>query len=344
MKELKTIGLDTAKNIFHLVGCDKRGKIIMKKKLKRKQVLNFFANLEKCLIGVETCSGSHYWGRELVKLGHEVHLLPAQHVKPFLRGNKNDYNDALAIAEAVVRPEIRVVAIKDVEQQSHQMLHRQRSLAISSRTALSNQIRGMLAEVGIVLRIGISTLRRSIPSLLEDAENNLSDLMRQLLAQNHHQLIQLDEQVANYDRLLKQYTQTRECQDLQTTPGFGPVNSSAFFCHVGNGAAFKRGRDVAASLGIVPGQHSTGGKHTLLGISKRGDPYLRCLLIHGARAVVKQATHKDDPLSVWINQLVARRGVHKATVAYANKMARIGWAILRNGSTYKAAGNTAAVN
>ena len=336
MKEIKTIGVDLAKNVFHLVGCNQWGKIVMKKKLKRSQMINFFANLPVCLVGVEACAGSHYWGRELSPLGHNVRLLPAQHVKPYVRGNKNDYNDALAIAEAVVRPEIRGVAIKSVEQQAQQMLHRQRTLAIRGRTALSNQIRGMLAEVGIVLPKGLAVLRRQLPCLLEDAVNALTDLMRQLLAQNQQQLSQLDEHIKDYDKLLKQQSaQHPSCQNLQTLPGFGPVVSSAFFSYVGDGSAFKRGRDVSASLGIVPAQHSTGGKDRLLGISKRGDPYLRSLLIHGARSVVRHAKNKEDHLSRWINQLVARRGVNKATGALANKMARVGWAILRNKTTYQ---------
>jgi len=234
----------------------------------------------------------------------------------------------------VVRSEIRVVAIKSLEQQAQQMLHRQRSLAIRSRTALSNQIRGNLAEVGIAFSRGLGVLRRQLPCLLEDAGNALTDLMRQLLAQNQRQLSQLDEHIKDYDALLKQQSaQHPGCQDLQTVPSFGPVLSSAFFSYVGDGTAFKRGRDVSASLGIVPAQHSTGGKARLQGISKRGDPYLRSLLIHGARSVVQHAKNKEDRLSQWINQLVVRRGGNKATVALANKMARVGWAILRNKTT-----------
>lgn len=342
MKEINTIGLDIAKQVFHLVACNQFGKIVMRKKLKRQQLVSFFANFPACLIGIEACAGSHYWGRELSQLGHDVHLLPAQHVKPYLRGNKNDYNDALAIAEAVVRPEIRVVAMKTPEQQALQMLLRQRSLAINSRTALSNQIRGLLTEIGIVFRKGLATLRHQLPQLLEDAENALTDLMRQLLAQSQRQFIQLDEQISDYDKLLKQQAaQQPACQDLQSAPGFGPVLASAFYSYVGDGSAFKRGRDVSASLGVVPAQYSSGGKDRLLGISKRGDPYLRSLLIHGARAVVNHAKHKEDTLSQWVNRLVERRGVNKATVALANKMARMGWAMLRNNTRYQPAVQTA---
>jgi transposase len=338
MSEVTTIGLDLAKNVFHLVGCDAHGKVVKRKMLKRREVFAYMANLPPCLIGTEACASAHYWGRQLTALGHEVKLIPAQHVKAFLRGNKNDYNDALAIAEAVSRPQMRFVEIKTEAQQDIQALHRLRERRLQERTALCNQLRGLLAEYGLVLPRGIHVLRRTLPELLEDGENGLSDLFRRLLAQSYQQLRQLDAHIEAYSEELKRYSQHSDaCQRLQTIPGFGPVVASAFAGHVATGESYRRGRDVAASIGLVPRQHSSGGKEVLLGISKRGDRYLRCLLIQGARAVVLRANKRDDPLSRWINRLMDRRGKNRAIVALANKMARIGWAVLRYKTVYRTA-------
>jgi transposase len=338
MSEITTIGLDLAKTVFHLVGCDAHGKVVKRKMLKRREVLAYVANLPPCLIGMEACASAHYWGRQLTALGHEVKLIPAQHVKAFLRGNKNDYNDALAIAEAVSRPQMRFVEIKTEAQQDIQALHRLRERRLQERTALCNQLRGLLAEYGLVLPRGIHVLRRALPELLEDGENGLSDLFRRLLAQSYQQLQQLDAHIETYSEELQRYSQHSDaCQRLQTIPGFGPVVASAFSGHVANGESYRRGRDVAASIGLVPRQHSSGGKEVLLGISKRGDRYLRCLLIQGARAVVLRANKHDDPLYRWINRIVDRRGKNRAIVALANKMARIGWAVLRYKTVYRTA-------
>lgn len=338
MSEITTVGLDLAKLVFHVVCCDARGKVVSKRKLKRSQVLRYFAQLAPVLIGMEACAGAHHWARSLRALGHEVRLLPAQYVKAFVRGNKNDYNDALAIAEAVVRPEQRLVAVKTVAQQDIQALHRLRQQCVAARTALGNQLRGLLGEYGMVLPRGVGSLRRRLPALLEDAENGLSDLFRGLLAQGYRQLREIDEHIKTYTAALtRQVQQDEACQRLQTIPGFGPIVSSVFLSQVGSGEAYRRGRDVSAALGLVPRQHSTGGKPLLLGISKRGDRYLRSLLVHGARSVVRQAEHKDDRLSRWINTVRARRGYNKAVVALANKLARIGWAVLHHRSVYQAA-------
>jgi len=337
MNKTTTIGLDLAKNVFHLVGCDKRGKRQFKKKLKRQQLLAYFANLPVCLIGMEACGSAHYWARELQALGHEVKLIPAQHVKAYLRGNKNDYNDAQAIAEAVVRPQMRFVAVKSPEEQDIQALHRLRARRIEERTALCNQMRGLLSEYGIVIPRNISALKQHLPRLLEDAENGLSDLFRRLLTEASSQLDELEAHIGFYDEEIKRFSRQHEaCQRLQTIPGFGVIVSSVFYAQVGNGEAFRRGRDVSASLGLVPRQYSSGGKEVLLGISKRGDAYLRGLLIHGARAVVRHAHGKKDRLSRWVQHLVERRGHNKAVVALANKMARMGWAILAHETTYEA--------
>jgi len=337
MNKITTIGLDLAKNVFHVVCCDRHGKVVRKRMLRRSQVLRYFANLPACLVGMEACASAHYWARELGALGYRVKLIPPQYVKSFVRGNKNDYNDALAIAEAVTRPEMRFVSVKTTGQQDIQALHRLRERCQADRTALCNQLRGLLAEYGLILPTGISILRRRLPELLEDAENGLSDLFRRLLAQSYQRLQELDRHIDLYTLEMKRQSQQDDaCQRLQTVPGFGPVVASVFHSMVGNGEAYRRGRDVSASLGLVPRQHSSGGKEVLLGISKRGDRYLRSLLVHGARSVVIQAARKDDRLSRWINKIKAERGFNKATVALANKLARIGWAILAHKTVYKA--------
>ncbi len=331
-----TIGLDIAKHVFHLVVCDDRGKVVKKKRLRRGQVLSYFARLPVVLVGIEGCASAHYWGRALTAQGHEVALLPAQYVKGFVQGNKNDYNDALAIAEAVSRPARRRIPIKTAAQQDVQALHRLREGQIKVRTAHANRVRGLVAEYGIIVPQGLCALRRRLPEILEDGDNGLSPLFRELLAQSMDQFRALDDEVGEYDRRVRAHSRADEdCRRLQTIPGYGPIVSSVFAGYVGDGRGYRRGRDVSASVGLVPRQHSTGGKAVLLGISKRGDRYVRCLLVHGARSVVRAAVHKDDPLSRWINQLRERRGVNKATVALANKMARIGWAVIRTQHDYQ---------
>jgi transposase len=306
--------------------------------LKRAQVLAYFGNLERCLVGMEACAGAHYWARELEALGHEVKLIPARYVKGFVRGNKNDYNDALAIAEAVVRPEMRFVRIRTPEQQDIQALHRLRSGCIGMRTDLCNQIRGLAGEYGLVAPKGVAALRGRICAWLEDGENGLSELFRRLLSEHYVRLQELDTHIAFYTaEVERQGKQDEACQRLQTIPGFGPIVASAFRSQVGAGEAYRRGRDASAALGLVPRQHSSGGKDTLLGISKRGDRYLRSLLVHGARAVVSRAEGKEDRLSLWINKIRAKRGFNKAVVALANKMVRMGWAVLAHNTVYQAA-------
>ena len=335
---ITTVGLDLAKNVFHMVGLDEHGHEKMKKCLSRSQVLKHFANHPACVIGMEACASSHYFAREFRKLGHEAKLIPPQYVKAYVRGQKNDTNDARAIAEAVRVPSMRFVAVKTVEQQDVQSLIRLREGAINARTAAANRMRGLLGEYGLVMVKGLSTLRRTLPEILEDASNGLTDVFRRFLNQERQHLLELD---AHIDTLTAELTtlskQDDRVQRLQTAPGYGPIVASVFASVMGNGSQYRRGREASASVGLVPRQHSSGGKNVLLGISKRGDRYLRSLLIHGARAVVNAAQKKDDPLSRWINRLREKRGMNKATVAYANKMARIGWAILHNGTTYQPA-------
>jgi len=338
MSKITTIGLDLAKNVFHAVCCDARGKVIRKKMLKRSQVLTYFANLPQFLIGMEACASAHHWARKLSALGHQVKLIPPQYVKPYLRGNKNDYNDAQAIAEAIKHPEMRFVSVKTTDEQDIQALYRLRERRLQERTALCNQLRGLLAEYGLILPRGTHVLRRHLPELLADGENGLNPLFRRLLAQSYRQLQELDEHIEFYTQEMKRHSQQNEaCQRLQTIPGFGEIIAGVFYSAVGQGDAYRRGRDVSASLGLVPKQHSSGGKEHLLGISKRGDRYLRSLLVHGARSVVSRSANKTDRLSRWINKIRAARGFNKAVVALANKMARIGWAVLSNNTVYQPA-------
>lgn len=336
--EITTIGLDLAKQVFHVVGFDRRGREVKKKALRRAAVLRFFAQTPRCVIGMEACASAHYWARQLEALGHEVRLVPPQHVKPYVQGNKNDYNDARAIVEAMNRPGRRFVGVKTVAQQDRQALLRLRRGCIDEQTALCNRLRGLLGEYGLVVAQGTAALRRAIPEVLEDADNGLSDGFRRLVAQEYQRWQELAVHIRDYDReLARQAHQDADCRRLQTIPGFGPVVASVFHGVVGRGEAYRRGRDVSATLGLVPRQHSTGGKPVLGGISKRGDAYLRSLLVHGARAVVIRAKHKDDALSQWINRVRATRGFNKAVVALANKLARIGWAVLHNQSEYRPA-------
>lgn len=336
--KITTIGLDLAKSVFHIIGFDEKHHEVSKKMLRRNQVLEYFVQLTPCLIAMESCASAHYWGRELEKLGHTVKLIPPQFVKPYVKGNKNDYNDARAIAEAATRPGMRFTQLKTVEQQDIQALHRLREQRIKERTALCNQLRALVAEYGIIMNKGVATVRRTIPQLLEAGENGLSDVFRALLAQGYAQLTELETHIDYYNQQIKAHScRSEPVRRLQTLPGYGPVVASAYASHIGDGKAYKNGREASASIGLVPRQHSSGGKEVLLGISKRGDKYLRSLLIHGARSVVLHAKNKDDALSRWINRLCERRGTNKATVALANKLARMGWALLRNGTEYSPA-------
>lgn len=333
---ITTIGLDIAKNVFQIHGVDKNGKTALRKQLKRNQVLAFFANLQPCLIGLEACSGAHYWARELIKQGHDARLISPQFVKPFVKGNKNDANDAEAICEAVGRPTMRFVPIKSIEQQDIQMLHRVRSGLVKERTALANRIRGLLAEYGIIIPLGISQLRQQLPDILEDAENGLTMAARKVFADLQEQIAELDKQVAAYGENIQAVHRSSEVsQRLAEIPGIGPIIATALLAALGDGKAFKSARQVAAWLGLVPRQDSSGGKSKLLGISKRGDIYLRTLLIHGGRAVVKAAAKKEDAQSRWINELVHRRNANIAAVAVANKNARTVWALLTKSEHYQ---------
>jgi transposase len=336
--KITTIGLDIAKSIFHLCGVNKMGRLLKKKQLKRKQVLPYLARLEPCLVVMEACGGANYWAREIQALGHEVKLIAPQYVKPYVKGNKNDYNDAEGIAEAAQRANMRFVPIKSIEQQDIQNLHRQRERIKKARTALVNQVRGLLAEYGIVINKGVAAVRKGLPDILEDAENDLTTLSRELFADLLEELHVLDERFKQGEKQIEASNRGNEvCQRLDEILGVGPITASAAYAAAGDGKDFVNGRHFSAWIGLVPGQHSTGGKTTLLGISKRGNAYLRTLFIHGARAVLQHSANKTDRFSLWAQALLERRGYNKACVAVANKMARMAWVIMAKGETYRVA-------
>jgi transposase len=335
---IATVGLDIAKQFFQVHGVDDRGRAVLRKKLRRNQVSAFFANLPACTVGLEACCGSHYWVRVLTRCGHRVQLIAPQFVKPYVKSNKNDANDAEAICEAVSRPHMRFVPPKSVEQQDIQSLHRVRSRLVGARTQLASQVRGLLAEYGIVLPEYIRQLRRGLPSILEDAENELTAFSRRLFAALYEELLQLDEKIAAVDEQVQTiYRNSESCQRVAAVEGIGPLTATALVAAMSDGKAFKNGRQFAAWLGLVPRQNSTGGKARLLGISKRGDTYLRTLLIHGARAVVRRAGCKTDRRSLWIADKQRRLGTSKACVAVANKNARIVWSLVARQDTYRRA-------
>ena len=339
---IKRIGIDLAKQVFQLHGVDNHEKVVLRKQLSRTKMLIYFQSLAPCLIGMEACGSSHYWARELQKLGHTVKLMAPQFVKPYVKGNKNDANDAEAICEAVSRPNMRFVSIKTVAQQDIQAVHRIRIGLVKQRTAKINQIRGLLAEYGIVESKGVNVLRNALLWILEDAENGLSADFRILLEELRQDLIALDERISTLTEKINVIAKADEdAQRLQQIPGIGPITATAIISAVGDGKQFKCGRDLAAWLGLTPKQHSSGGKERLLGISKRGDAYLRTLLIHGARAVLRFSEMKTDSLNCWLQDLCDRRNKNIAAVALANKNARIIWAILTKKTNYQMDGVTA---
>jgi transposase len=332
---IKRIGLDIAKQVFQIHGVDRFEKVLVRKQLRRAQVLDYFKGIAPCLIGIEACGSSHYWARELSQLGHHVKLIPAQFVKLFVKGGKNDANDAEAICEAVGRPSMRFVTIKSVEQQVMQAEHRIRTRLIRARTALSNEIRGLLSEFGIAIGLGITQIRKALPMLLEDKETRLSARFKLLLSELAEELRQIDTHINEHEERLKAAAKEDDrIKRLLAIEGIGPISASALVAAVGDATQFANGRDMAAWLGLVPSQHSSGGKERLGHISKRGDTYLRTLLIHGARSVINHCEGKEDRRSQWVNQLSKRRNRNIATVALANKNARIAWAVLSRRETY----------
>ena len=338
MNKLSRVGIDLAKSVYQLHGVDRSEQTIWRRRLTRGKWLKVLLDTIEpgCEVGMEACAGAHHWARQLQAKGFTVKLIAPQFVKPYVKSNKNDANDAEAICEAMSRPHMRFVAVKTVEQQDIQAVHRIRSGLLSQRTAKANQIRGLVAEYGLVAPQQLASLRAAIPSWLEDAENGLSARFRRLLNDLWDDLKYLDQRITALDQEITTLAQQDPvAQRLQQLRGVGPLIATALVAAVGNAEQFSNGRQMAASLGLTPGQHSSGGKERLLGITKRGDVYLRTLLIHGARSVIYAARHKDDRLSQWVTGLAKRRHPNVAATALANKTARIAWAMLRRGTDYQ---------
>jgi transposase len=334
--KITTIGIDLAKAVFQVHGVDKHGKVGLRKQLKRKDVVSFFANLEPCLIGMEACGSAHYWARKLSEFGHTVRLMAPQFVKPYVKTNKSDRNDAEAICEAVGRPNMRFVPVKPAPMQAVLAVHRARQGFVKARTAQGNQIRGLLAEFGIVIPKGIGHIAKRLPEILEDGENELPGMMRELLQRLSENLKDMDKQAGELERQIRLWHRDNEpsCK-LEAIAGFGPLTASAFVATVGDAKNFKNARQVPAWLGMVPRHEGTGGNVKLGGISKRGDVYLRTMLIHGARAVIAHMERKPDHADEWLKKLIARRNKNIAAVALAAKNARIAWALLAHERSYQ---------
>ena len=336
--QINTVGIDLAKNVFQVHGCDANGKAVVRKQLARRQLLSFVAQLPRCTVAMEACASAHYWAREIEKLGHQVRLITPRFVKPYVKANKNDASDAEAICEAASRPSMRFVAIKSAAQQDVQAVHRVRQQLVKARTSLANQVRGLLAEYGIVLGRGFAHLRRGLPVILEDQDNGLSGVMRELLAEIGERLRFIDDRLRQYDLTIQRlFRQDERCQRVAAVEGVGPVTATALVAAVGNATEFRSGRELAAYLGLVSRHRASGGRTVLLGISKRGDRYLRTLLIHGARAALYRIERRRGARAIWAARLKLRRGANVAAVALANKNARVLWALLSRGQSYQPA-------
>ncbi len=335
-QDISVLGLDIAKRVFHAVGLDDTGKIVLRKPLSRHALMPFIAQLPPVLIGMEACGGAHYWARRFRAHGHEVKLMAPQFVKPYVKSNKNDARDAEGIGEAVTRPTMRFVPTKEVDQQDIQALHRVRDRLMGARTALVNEVHGLLHEYGIVIPKGVSKFRQAVVGKLESEQDKLTPLSQEMFWKLIDEFAALEKQLAYYQEKLEALATTHpECQRLMTIPGIGPLTATALVAAVSDASAFKNGRQCAAWLGLVPRQHSTGGKERLLGISKRGDSSLRKLLVHGARTTIRWVGRTTDRRSQWMRQLVERRGKNRTAVAVANKNARIVWALLASHQDYQ---------
>jgi transposase len=331
------IGIDLAKTIFQVCGVNQAGKAVFNRQLRRNKLLTFLMQHPEARIAMEACSGSNYWGRELEQRGFTVMLIPTQHVKPFVRGNKNDRNDAFAICEAAHRPDIRCVQPRNLAQTDTMLVHRVLIRRNRARNTLINQLRGLLNEYGVVVARGKERLREELPYILEDAENGLTGTSRYYLHQQLLEWRQMDAAIAELDRVIsEQVKQSDQARRLSKVRGVGNKIASASAAFMGNGSHYRNGRHFAASLGLVPREDSSGGKQRLGRITKRGNTYLRWLLVQGAWSVIRYADRADDRLSRWARQVIARRGKHKAAVAVANKLARIIWAMSYHQTEYRA--------
>ena len=343
MSEITLIGIDLAKNIFRINCMDKNGKRVMNKNLHRESIIQFFAPLPECTVAMEACASSHYWGRTIESLGHTVKLIHPRYVTPYRLGDKNDANDAAAICAAAQRPDMRFVRLRSQRQSDVQALHRVREGLITEKTATVNRVRALLAENGIVIKQGPANVFALLPTIVNDADNELSGLMRQLLRSQYAHLLSIREQVAELEKMLQVLVAEEDSyKRLLQIPGVGLITATLLGSELGNGSAFRNGRSFAAYLGLTPRQHSSGGKNTLLGINKRGNRYLRTLLIHCARTVFRSLTLGKTPLGEgaldqWARSLMERKGKNKTVVAMAAKLARVAWAMLAKGTNFEKA-------
>lgn len=335
---INTLGIDISKNYFQLHGIDMAGHRILKKKLTRKQFIEFLPQLPICRVVIEAGSAAHYWGRKLQSMGHDVKLIAPQFVKPFLKSNKNDANDAEAIVEASIRPSMRFVQVKSEWQVELQSLHRNRSRVVGCRVQLTNAMHGFLQEYGVLLPKAMKKFKEQVIWLIAPECGDIPELFKSELSKMYEELNIYLEREKELSRQLKQYAESTEtCINLQTIPGVGPIIATALYAGVADPKSFKNGREFAAWLGLVPKQSSTGGKEKLLGISKRGDKNLRSLLIHGARSSYCKIKNKpeDNGLDKWVSSKAETRGVNKAVVALANKMARYAWVVMARNEKFK---------
>lgn len=329
------LSIDIAKNIFQLYGVDERGHPVLSRRVSRNKLLEAVICLPCCRIVMEACGGAHYWARRFTAMGHQVQIIAPRFVKPFVKSQKNDRNDAEAIAEAASRPTMRYVAVNSVEQQDIQSMHRIRSLLMRDRIAQINQIRGLLAEYGVVIAQTPLKVRTQLPTIIDDEHNELTRLTRTMMRDMYERLALLDKQIARYDNMIQQVHKASPISKrLEKIRGVGPMIATGVIAAAGSASEFSNGRQFAAWLGLTPRQHSSGGKDRLFGITKRGNGYLRMLLVHGARSVVQQAVRHTDKLSRWILEVQARRGTNVAVVALANKIARTIWVLLARGQEY----------
>lgn len=336
MKQIATLGIDIAKSVFQLHGVDEHGKVVLRRQVRRAQLLSVVAQIGPCLIGMEACGSSQHWRRELEGLGHTVRLMSPQYVKPYVKSQKNDQSDAEAICEAVRRPNMRFVQPKSLAQQDLQSAHRVRQGLMGQRTAVINRLRGMLNEYGIVMARRPGTVRREVPEILGQARSGLTRIGRELVRGLYDHFLQLEKRIRSTEEIIERLGEADDTvRRLRTVPGIGMLTATALVGAVGDAKSFRNGRHMAAWLGLVPRQDSSGGKPRLLGITKRGDKYLRCLLVHGGRSITTQAQREPSGPRAWINAVCNRRGKHRAYVAQANKTARIAWAVMARGETYR---------
>jgi len=342
MNEVTTIGVDLAKNVFQVHGVDGAGKSVIRKQLRRRQVLPFFRKQPPCLIGMEACATSHHWAREIMALGHEVKLMPPRYVKPYVKRNKNDAADAEAICEAVTRPTMRFVAVKSTERQSLLMVHRTRELLVRQRTMLVNALRAHMAEFGVVARVGLPQVKKLLAVIADGDDDRIPVVARTCLEGLVRQLLSLEREINGPEKRIHAWHRTnQDSRRLETTPGIGPITASALASSITDPHIFRSGREMAAWIGLVPRQASTGGKQRMGRISKQGDQYLRWLLVAGAMTVIRHAKRRGttDP---WLAHIIAHKPTKVAAVALANKNARIAWALLKHGGAYRRPADLAA--